>query len=106
MLWPSPEDIQWLVEKSSGQFIFASTVTKYVNSHHHWPPDWLKIILGQYKPCGDSDTPFAELDGLYHFILLSVTNIEKVKDVLTILILHPLFPFGNFFCFTDLVRWI
>jgi hypothetical protein len=43
--WPSSEDIRRLVKKSSGQFIFASTVAKYVNSRRHWPPDRLKIIL-------------------------------------------------------------
>jgi len=85
--WPSPENIRQLVEKSSGQFIFASTVAKYLNSHRHWPPDRLKIIFGQSKP--GEETPFAELDGLYHLILSSVSNIERVKDVLTFLVLHP-----------------
>ena len=33
--WPSWEDIGRLVRKSSGQFIFASTVAKYINSRHH-----------------------------------------------------------------------
>jgi len=86
--WPSSEDIQWLVKKSSGQFIFASTVAKYVNSHRHWPPDRLKIILGQSNP--GQETPFAELDSLYHFILSSVANIKKVMDVLAFFVLHPL----------------
>ena len=85
--WPSSEDIRWLVKKSSGQFIFASTVAKYVNSHRHWPPDRLKIILGQSNP--GQETPFAELDGLYHLILSSVADIEKVMDVLAYLILQP-----------------
>ena len=85
--WPSPRDIRWLVEKSSGQFIFASTVTKYVNSHCHWPPDRLKIILGQSGP--GQETPFTELDSLYRLILSSVANIEKVKDVLMFLVLRP-----------------
>jgi hypothetical protein len=85
--WPSLEDIRWLVKKSSGQFIFASTVAKYVNSHRHWPPDRLKIILGQSTP--GQETPFAELDGLYHLILSSVADIEKVMDVLAFLILQP-----------------
>jgi hypothetical protein len=88
-LWPSSEDIRRLVEKSSGQFIFASTVAKYVNSHRHWPPDRLKIILGQSEL--SQETPFAELDSLYHLILSSVADIEKVKDVLMILVLQP-FP--------------
>jgi hypothetical protein len=85
--WPNSEDIQRLVEKSSGQFIFASTVAKYVNSHRHWPPDRLKIIFGKSKP--GQETPFAELDSLYHLILSSVADIERVMDVLALLILQP-----------------
>jgi len=85
--WPSSEDIGRLVKKSSGQFIFASTVAKYVNSHRHWPPDRLKIILGQSNL--GQETPFAELDGLYCFILSSAADIEKVKDILLVLVLHP-----------------
>jgi hypothetical protein len=87
--WPSLEDIRWLVKKSSGQFIFASTVAKYVNSHRHWPPDRLKIIFGQSHP--GQDTPFAELDSLYHLILSSVADIEKVMDVLAFLIFQPFY---------------
>ena len=87
--WPSSKDIHRLVNKSSGQFIFASTIAKYVNSHRHWPPDRLKIILGQSEP--GQETPFAELDSLYHLILSSVADIGKVKDVLMILVLQP-FP--------------
>jgi hypothetical protein len=84
--WPSSDDIRWLVKKSSGQFIFASTVAKYVNSHRHWPPDRLKIIFGQSEL--GQETPFADLDSLYYLILSSVADIEKVKDVLLVLILH------------------
>jgi len=85
--WPNLEDIRQLVEKSSGQFIFASTLTKYVNSHRHWPPDRLKIILGQSAP--GQETPFAELDSLYHLILSSVADTEKLQDVLMFLVLRP-----------------
>jgi hypothetical protein len=92
--WPSSEDIGQLVKKSSGQFILASTVAKYVNSHRHWPPDRLKIIFGQSAP--GQETPFAELDSLYHLILSSVADIEKVKDVLMILVLQP---------FSELASW-
>jgi hypothetical protein len=95
--WPSSKDIQRLVEKSSGQFIFASTVAKYVNSHRHWPPDRLKVIFGQSEP--GRETPFAELDSLYHLMLSSIADIEKVKDVLMILILRPFQ--GNLFNFRN-----
>jgi len=91
-LWPSPQDIRRLVEKSSGQFIFASTVAKYVNSHRHWPPDRLQIIFGQIEP--GQETPFAELDGLYHLILSSVADIDKLQDVLMFLVLQPFSQLG------------
>ena len=84
-LWPSRQDIRGLVEKSSGQFIFASTVAKYVNSHRHWPLDRLKIIVGQSEP--GQETPFAELDSLYHLILSSVADTDKLQDVLMFLVL-------------------
>ena len=87
--WPSSEDLGRLVKKSSGQFIFASTVAKYVNSRRHWPPDRLKIIFGQFAPAQAQETPFAELDGLYHLILSSVADAEKLQDVLMFLVLRP-----------------
>ena len=90
--WPSSKDIRRLVDKSSGQFIFASTVEKYINSHRHWPPDRLKIIFGQLDP--GQETPFAELDGLYHLILSSVADIEKLQDVLMFLVLQPFLQHG------------
>jgi hypothetical protein len=85
--WPTWEDIRRLVEKSSGQFIFASTVAKYVNSNRHWPPDRLNIIFGKSEP--GQETPFAELNSLYHLILSSVADAEKLQDVLTLLVLQP-----------------
>jgi hypothetical protein len=75
MSWPSSKDIGWLVRKSSGQFrVFASTVTKYDNFSCHWPPGRLKIIFGQSEL--GQETPFAELDSLYHLILSSVVDTE------------------------------
>jgi hypothetical protein len=85
--WPGLEDLRQLVRKSSGQFIFASTIAKYLKSHRHWPPDRLKIVFGISKT--GQETPFAELDCLYHLILSSVADIEKVKDVLAFLVLRP-----------------
>ena len=90
--WPASEDIGQLVRKSSGQFIFASTVAKYVNSHRHWPPDRLKIIFGQSAP--GQETPFTELDSLYRLILSSVADTEKLQDFLMFLVLQPLHASG------------
>ncbi|KAF8810750.1 hypothetical protein BYT27DRAFT_7279724, partial [Phlegmacium glaucopus] len=44
--WPSEETISSLVRKSSGQFIYAPMVVKFVASTQHHPAERLKIILG------------------------------------------------------------
>ena len=45
--WPTVENIDYLVQKSSGQFIFAATVERYVCSpkHRHQPVARLKLVL-------------------------------------------------------------
>ncbi|KAF4610075.1 hypothetical protein D9613_010461 [Agrocybe pediades] len=83
--WPSPLDMQLLVQKSSGQFIYASTVMKYLDSHHHWPPDRLDIAFGLTSP--DDDSPLAELDLFYYHILSSVKIIDKVMDIFIFLLM-------------------
>ncbi|PPQ96090.1 hypothetical protein CVT26_004722 [Gymnopilus dilepis] len=87
--WPTEEDLTNLVNKSSGQFIYASTVAKYVESKKHSPPERLQIVFG-LTTNPSKDSPFAELDALYKHIFKTVENIEKVTDVLNFLLLHPL----------------
>jgi hypothetical protein len=87
--WPSIEAIKKLVEKSSGQFIYASTVIKYVDSHRHRPTDRLNVILG-LKGVED-EAPFTELDNLYKHILSSVQNFGLTSRVLGLL-LYPELP--------------
>jgi len=83
--WPSDEDVERLVQKSSGQFIYASTVIKFIDSHRHWPPDRLNIIFG-LSPRGKT-TPFAEIDSLYLHILASASeNMETALDIFAILL--------------------
>ena len=83
--WPSREDVQRLIEKSSGQFIYASTVIKFIDSHKHWPPDRLNIVL-KISPRGKT-TPFAAMDSLYLYILVSASdNIEKALQIFTLLL--------------------
>jgi hypothetical protein len=48
--WPLPDVLEQLVRKSSGQFIYASTVIHYVSSIRHKPVDRLDIILGIRPP--------------------------------------------------------
>ena len=43
--WPGQRSITLLVERSSGHFIYASTVVKYIQPPRHRPDDRLKVIL-------------------------------------------------------------
>ena len=79
--WPLPDVLNQLIRKSSGQFIYASTVIHYVSSIRHKPTDRLDIVLGIRPP--QKDLPFAELDALYMHILAGVEYIEPVLDILS-----------------------
>ena len=78
--WPGSNTINTLVRKSSGQFIYASTVIKYVGSEYHSPCRRLETLLGiREAPSDGHDLPFVELDSLYTHILSST----RVADVET-----------------------
>ena len=84
--WPKADDIEVLVEKSSGQFIYAATVIRYIARGHHGHEKRLDIVLKLRSP-DNSGTPFAMLDTLYLQIFRSVGDeIEKVKGILGALI--------------------
>ncbi|KAF9474345.1 hypothetical protein BDN70DRAFT_997096 [Pholiota conissans] len=66
-MWPRPSDIDKLVEKSSGQFIYASLVVKYVSAPNDRPSRLLDVVMG-LRPARRG-LPFAELDALYTCML-------------------------------------
>ncbi|KAF8805135.1 hypothetical protein BYT27DRAFT_6667774 [Phlegmacium glaucopus] len=70
--WPPAEIIDRLVRKSSGQFIYASTVMKYLDSPNHRPMKRLDVIIGLIPV--DGDMPYKELDALYSHILSCVDD--------------------------------
>jgi len=79
--WPPKADIDNLVEKSSGQFIYAATVIRYIESRRHLPEERLTTVL-ELKSSG-TDTPFAALDALYLQIFSSVEH-DQLDNVLKI----------------------
>lgn len=83
--WPSADNMDCLIQQSSGQFIYASTVIKFVGSTRHRPTHRLDVVLG-LKAKG-RDTPFAELDALYNYILSTVSDLGPVMDVFRSLLL-------------------
>jgi len=94
--WPLPDVFEQLGRKSSGQFIYASTVIRYVASIRHKPMDRLDIILGLRPP--QRDLPFAELDALYTQILAGVEDIERVLEILSVVLFcnnsYPLYQWN------------
>ncbi|KAF8983249.1 hypothetical protein BDQ17DRAFT_1437532 [Cyathus striatus] len=78
--WPSPESIEKLVKRSSGQFIYAATVMNFISSPNHNPDMQLKIVLG-IEDSG-SASPLADLDLLYYEILSRVADPQRTKKVL------------------------
>jgi hypothetical protein len=74
--WPGENRIDHLVEKSSGTFIYAATVLRYVDDEYSHPAERLDSVLG-LDP--HSTTP---LDTLYTQILSTVPNKTMLKRVL------------------------
>ena len=82
--WPLPEVLKQLVYKASGQFIYASTVIHFISSIRHKPTDRLDVALGIRPP--QRELPFAELDALYTHILASVEDVDRVLEILSLLL--------------------
>ena len=84
--WPGPDTILLLVDKASGQFVYATTIIIYISSLDDRPDDRLDIILKMLEtPAGDA--PYAPLDQLYSCIVLSVKHRREVLLILGQLIL-------------------
>ena len=84
--WPGDGVVWEIALKSSGQFVYASVVVKYVESIRHQPHNRLAIVRNLRPRQGDSDMPFAELDALYTHILSSVENPSLVVEIISFVI--------------------
>ncbi|KAK7049445.1 hypothetical protein VNI00_006051 [Paramarasmius palmivorus] len=89
--WPSTPVIDSLVERAQGQFIFATTVIKYIDTRDQLPQDRLEDVLRIYVEAG-SKSPYSDLDLLYLHILSQYEEWEGVQQVLGLILtphLHP-----------------
>ncbi|KAF7342854.1 putative nwd2 protein [Mycena sanguinolenta] len=64
--WPKPDVLEELVEKSSGHFIYASTIIKFVDDKNYRPTERLAVVQ---DPNSGSESVFDTLDQLYMNIL-------------------------------------
>ena len=83
--WPSPQVKADLVQKSSGQFIYPATIIRYISSPRHNSMLRLEIILRLRPLSGES--PFAQLDALYRYILLSCEDVELALRIIGVCLL-------------------
>jgi len=81
--WPGEDVVDQLVDKASGQFIYATTIMLYIMFKYRLPKDRLEIIRGLLdKEPGDE--PYQNLDELYSLI---VRNANRQADILRIMAL-------------------
>ena len=76
--WPRDKDLEALTKKSSGLFIFASTLVRFIESGHHEPNERLRLILTP------SDSTVHEgragIDPLYAQVLvLAFSDVKEAK---------------------------
>ncbi|KAJ7074684.1 hypothetical protein C8F01DRAFT_1044016, partial [Mycena amicta] len=81
--WPSKRNLDLLVRKSSGQFIYAATVLKFVDDEYSDPQERFQLILTA-DPSSDEEcaSAFADLDVLYRMILSTNPNTALVTRIL------------------------
>ncbi|KAF7355803.1 NACHT domain-containing protein [Mycena venus] len=88
--WPSPQILDHLVWKSSGHFIYASTIIKFVDDKNYRPTDRLATVEDQ--DVAQSCSVFDPLDQLYMTILYSAPLQDQLVPILCAITnfqLHP-----------------
>ncbi|KAJ7899381.1 hypothetical protein B0H13DRAFT_1718132 [Mycena leptocephala] len=81
--WPSVNIIDKLVEKSSGYFIYASTVIKFIDDKNFRPTERLAVITGMAEP--RFGVLFAALDQLYTQVLAQVPDQPQLLKILKVI---------------------
>ena len=94
--WPNGDDILALTKKSSGSFIFASTLVRFIESEHHDPNKRLQLVVLEANSTVHEGS--AGIDSLYSQILqhafLDIHKPEMFADMRHVLgaIIHAFNP--------------
>ncbi|KAK1231101.1 hypothetical protein PQX77_005790 [Marasmius sp. AFHP31] len=89
--WPSEKDLDTLVVKSSGQFIYATTAVSYIKTPYKLPTVQLEHILllkPEHRP-GALESPYRDLDALYHFVVHLNPDRQIVVNILAAILILP-----------------
>ncbi|KAF7334871.1 putative nwd2 protein [Mycena sanguinolenta] len=85
--WPEPSVLEMLVRKSSGYFIYASTIIKFIGDENFRPTVRLEVVQNTNGP--GSESAYDGLDQLYMTILSSVPRQSELIPILC-----AIFKFG------------
>ncbi|KAF9453328.1 hypothetical protein P691DRAFT_771504 [Macrolepiota fuliginosa MF-IS2] len=89
--WPSESDFSIIATRSSGLFIFPSTLIRFIGDTSYANPDSrLKTVLeviASASSSGGGHNPFETLDVLYTFILSEVPR-DVLSTTLTLLVMY------------------
>ncbi|KAF8145550.1 hypothetical protein K438DRAFT_1991735 [Mycena galopus ATCC 62051] len=88
--WPSPDVLEQLVWESSGHFIYASTIIKFVNDKNYRPTERLAIV--QQQDIVQSCSAFDPIDQLYMIILCSSPRQAQLIPILCAIVNFSLAP--------------
>jgi len=76
--WPHNNEIRALTKKSSGLFIFASTLARFIESEYHDPSERLQLVLSKANSTRHEGQ--AGIDTLYSQVLLDAfSNVHESK---------------------------
>ncbi|KAK7043061.1 hypothetical protein VNI00_008799 [Paramarasmius palmivorus] len=87
-MWPSEAEMRDLISRARGQFIFATTVIKFIDSPDERPQDRLRAVLST-DPREIQSSPFPALDMLYRQILATCGSWDDVSPILRLLVSPP-----------------
>ncbi|KAJ7194569.1 hypothetical protein GGX14DRAFT_377923, partial [Mycena pura] len=79
--WPTFDVVEKLVEKSSGYFIYAATIIKFIDDEDFRPTDRLAQVMHWQSIPSEDDSPFQALDQLYTQILCCVPTRSRPRLV-------------------------
>ncbi|KAJ8085348.1 hypothetical protein PM082_011010 [Marasmius tenuissimus] len=87
--WPSKADLEALVIRTCGQFVYAITVIKFIMGAFKHPIEQLRIILEDVPPRLPGASPYRQLDTLYDYILGVNPDYEEVLPILAAIPILP-----------------
>ena len=90
--WPSDDELSTLVYRASGQFLYASTVLRFVDSDMAHPVRQLALILQRQPGYGIA---FSTMDELYSLILESCPCQQHFPSFFRSLVIHRALGFNG-----------